>query len=211
MVKASVQITLFSVADGVDIQATYRYYLLQSSTLAKPSAPTSYPPPSKWSDSEPTYDGTSTNTLYFVDCVVFSDSTFSYSAVSKSTSYEAAKAAYNLANDANENVYILQDDVAKSKIGNLVKNGYGEYLDSTGFYGTTFTRGDCPDGCYGYFWKGRTEENIPFDKNSIYKYEYYCRLHNGRTGKAYFAIDAFDVDGRMIGYNNILDYNKGEI
>lgn len=110
--------------------------------------------------------------------------------------------------DAILNIDQYYYDTFQSKIGNLVKNGYGEYLDNTGFFGTTFTRGDCPEGCYGYFWRGHTEENIPFDKNSIYKYEYYCRLHEGRTGNAFFSIDAFDVDGKEIRYNNILDYNK---
>ena len=93
-VKASAHITLHSV---VDIQATYRYYLLQSSTLSKPSVPTTNPPTGSWDDSEPTYTAGSTNSLYFVDLTVFSNGTFKYSEVSLSTAYEAAKEAYNKA------------------------------------------------------------------------------------------------------------------
>lgn len=93
-VKASANITLTSV---VDIQATYRYYLLQSSTLAKPSKPTANPPGGNWDDVEPTYTSGSTNSLYYVDLTVFSNGTFSYSDVSLSTAYEAAKEAYNKA------------------------------------------------------------------------------------------------------------------
>lgn len=93
-VKARDEITLSSV---VDIKATYRYYLLQSSTLAKPAAPTVFPPPAAWDDSEPSYTEGSTNSLYVVDCTVFSDNTYKYSPVSLSTSYEAAKVAYNKA------------------------------------------------------------------------------------------------------------------
>lgn len=96
-VKAKGQITLSSV---VDVKATYRYYLLQSSTLAKPATPTTFPPPSAWDDSEPSYAEGSTNSLYVVDCTVFSDDTFAYSPVSLSSSYEAAKAAYNKAQNA---------------------------------------------------------------------------------------------------------------
>lgn len=97
MAKASAQITLTYV---IDVKATYRYYLLQSSTTAWPSKPTTYPPSSSWDDTEPSYTEGSTNSLYFVDCTVFNDNSFKYSEVSKSTSYEAAKAAYNKATAA---------------------------------------------------------------------------------------------------------------
>ena len=95
-VKAMGQITLTSV---VDVVATYRYYLLQSSTAAIPSKPTKFPPDA-WDDVEPGYAEGSTNSLYTVDCTLFSDDTFLYSAVSLSSSYEAAKAAYNKATNA---------------------------------------------------------------------------------------------------------------
>ena len=96
-VKAAGQITLTSV---VDVYATYRYYLLLSSTAAKPAKPSTFPPPSTWTDTEPGYTDGSTNNLYTVDCTLFSDDTFLYSAVSLSSSYEAAKAAYNRATNA---------------------------------------------------------------------------------------------------------------
>lgn len=80
--------------------ATCRYYLLQASTLSPPSKPTQNPPSGSWSETEPSYTSGSTNTLYFVDLTVFSDGTWSYSAVSKSSAYEAAKEAYNKAQAA---------------------------------------------------------------------------------------------------------------
>lgn len=95
-IKARAQITISKV---IDIYACYRYYKLQSSTLAKPSKPTTNPP-SGWSDTEPAYVSGSTNTLYFVDCNVYSDKSFGFSEVSKSSSYEAAKDAWNKANNA---------------------------------------------------------------------------------------------------------------
>lgn len=99
-IKARAQITISKV---IDIYACYRYYKLQSSTLAKPSKPTTNPP-SGWSDTEPAYVSGSTNTLYFVDCNVYSDKSFSFSEVSKSSSYEAAKDAWNKANNAIKDV-----------------------------------------------------------------------------------------------------------
>ena len=101
MKKASAQITLYHI---IDIKASYRYYLLQNSTLAKPSKPTSYPPASTWTNTEPSYTSGSTKSLFFVDCTVFSNDTFKYSEVSLSTSYEAAKESYNKAVAADNRV-----------------------------------------------------------------------------------------------------------
>lgn len=97
-VKASATITLSFM---VDVKAVYRYYKLQASTAAAPSKPTSNPP-SGWTDTEPSYISGSINTLYFVDLTVFTNDTWSYSAVSKSSSYEAAKEAYNKAQNAQD-------------------------------------------------------------------------------------------------------------
>lgn len=82
---------------GRGTQNVTRYYILQSSAAAAPSKPTTNPPPSGWDDTEPSYTSGSTNTLYFCDLTVFSDGTWAYSEVSKSSSYEAAKEAYNKA------------------------------------------------------------------------------------------------------------------
>lgn len=121
-VKASVQITISKV---IDIYACYRYYKLQSSTLAKPTKPTTNPP-SGWSDTEPAYVSGSTNTLYFVDCNVYSDKTFTFSEVSKSSSYEAAKDAWNKANNAQNTA-----DNANGKIDGLQVGGRNMLLGSS--------------------------------------------------------------------------------
>ena len=93
-IKASATISLSCV---VDVQSTTRYYLLQASTLSKPSKPTSNPPSGSWTDTEPSYTSGSTNSLYFTDLTTFSDGTWAYSSVSLSSAYEAAKEAYNKA------------------------------------------------------------------------------------------------------------------
>jgi hypothetical protein len=96
MVKAKAQITLFDV---IDIKAVYKYYLLQSATLSEPAKPTTYPPNGNWTTTEPAYTEGDTKKLYTVDCAVFGDDSFSYSEVSLSSSYEAAKIAYNKSKD----------------------------------------------------------------------------------------------------------------
>ena len=111
-VKASAIITLSHL---VDIVSTTRYYKLQSSTAAAPSKPTANPT-SGWSKTEPTYTAGSTNTLYFVDCTVFSNATFAFSDVSKSSSYEAAKEAYNKAQAAEKATETVKQELTDYKV-----------------------------------------------------------------------------------------------
>lgn len=120
-VKASASITLSFM---VDVYASYRYYKLQASTASAPNAPTVFPPStsSGWDDTEPSYTSGSTNTLYFVDCTVFTDDSFAYSKVSISSSYEAAKEAWNKANNAQKTA----DDAAKTA------TNYMEFTEGTG-------------------------------------------------------------------------------
>ena len=94
MIMARGQVTL---AVAVDVSSVTRWYLLQASTLTAPAKPTAKPPGGSWSATEPTYTEGSTNSLYTCDLTTFSDGTFAYSSVSLSSSYEAAKAAYNKA------------------------------------------------------------------------------------------------------------------
>lgn len=125
-IKASCTVTLSCYRDT---QSVTRYYKLQSSTASAPSKPTANPP-SGWTDSEPSYTSGSTNTLYFCDLTVFSDGTWSYSTVSKSSSYEAAKEAYNKAQNA-------QNSVDNLEIGgrNLVPSNF--LIESIANSGTT--------------------------------------------------------------------------
>ena len=97
-VKGSATVTLSQYRDT---ESVTRYYKLQSSSLAAPDKPANVKPnetPAGWSKSEPACD--ITKTLYTCDVTVFSNKTTHVSDVSKSTSYEAAKEAWNKANNA---------------------------------------------------------------------------------------------------------------
>lgn len=97
-VKAKTEITLYKITS---VDKVVRYYLLQSSTLTAPSKPADGAViGSNWSKTEPSYTSGSTSTLYFVDQTVLSNGALKYSEVSKSSSYEAAKEAWNKANNA---------------------------------------------------------------------------------------------------------------
>ena len=106
-VKASATITLSFM---VDVKGVYRYYKLQASTASAPTKPTTNPP-SDWTTTEPSYTSGSTNTLYFVDLTVLTNDTWSYSDVSKSSSYEAAKEAWNKAQNAQDTANNAQNQL----------------------------------------------------------------------------------------------------
>lgn len=133
MIKASATVTITCYRDTKSIT---RYYKLQTSTTSAPAKPTINPPPSGWSDSEPSYTSGSTNTLYFCDLSIFSDGTFSYSTVSKSSSYEAAKEAYNKAQNAQTTANSAKDftDKAKNNYGYQYKYDITINGDSNTYY-----------------------------------------------------------------------------
>ena len=122
---------------GVDVTATCRYYLLQASNLDAPDQPTLNPPGGSWSETEPSYTSGSTNTLYFVDLTIFSDGTWSYSAASKSSAYEAAKEAYNKAQQVTDtlNELTVVDDNGVTKVnGGRIDTGtlFAQDITATG-------------------------------------------------------------------------------
>ena len=117
--------------------ATCRYYLLQASNLDAPDQPTLNPPGGSWSETEPSYTSGSTNTLYFVDLTIFSDGTWSYSAASKSSAYEAAKEAYNKAQQVTDtlNELTVVDDNGVTKVnGGRIDTGtlFAQDITATG-------------------------------------------------------------------------------
>ena len=102
-VKASATITLTSYRDT---QSVTRYYKLQTAGSSAPSKPETKPPSSDWTDSEPACD--ISKELYFCDLTIFSNGEGEYSKVSKSTSYEAAKQAFNRAQAAKDSIDNLE-------------------------------------------------------------------------------------------------------
>ncbi|MDF2506267.1 MAG: Tail Collar domain protein [Microbacterium sp.] len=96
-VRASDRVTL-TVLPAPSYVRTF--YLLQASTLNPPAKPTTNPPAAPWTTTEPGYTAGATNTLYRVELVAYGSVAFEYGDVQKVSAYEAAKQAYNLANQA---------------------------------------------------------------------------------------------------------------
>ena len=67
-VKGSATVTLTSYRDT---QSVTRYYKLQTAGSSAPSKPTTKPPSSDWTDSEPDCD--ISKELYFCDLTIFSN------------------------------------------------------------------------------------------------------------------------------------------
>lgn len=102
-IKASDEITIYKINS---FSKMTRFYLLQSSTANPPVKPADGSViGSNWSKTEPSYSPGSTSTLYFVDQTVLSDGSTKYSEVSKSSSYEAARNAWEKANGALADAY----------------------------------------------------------------------------------------------------------
>lgn len=81
-----------SLASVTDIQGIYRFYHLGPD---RPEVPTSYPPSDTvWSRTEPEYTLGNTDNLYYVDCTLFVNLSFSYGLVQLSSDYEASKKVY---------------------------------------------------------------------------------------------------------------------
>ena len=212
-VKAKAEITLSRI---IDIESVTRYYLLQSSTASAPSKPTANPPGGNWKTTEPSYTSGSTNTLYFVDLTVMTNGTFSYSAVSKSSSYEAAKEAWNKANNAQNTADSKPDlddvkDYVSSRGENLVTNGTCLLRNNTNFSQFTYVGDDTyyAGGCFkdtsnSSSGTNRTnDEYIPVDTSMTYKLSYWIKSNNA-LAKYYDYIGCYDIDKKVIAAYNVM-------
>lgn len=205
-VKAKAEITLSRI---IDIESVTRYYLLQSSTASAPSKPTANPPGGNWKTTEPSYTSGSTNTLYFVDLTVMTNGTFSYSTVSKSSSYEAAKEAWNKANNAqstadgaNTKADNLSKNITSLAVSNLIANGYGTEKSNYNFGGWTFDGTEVYNGCPS-FKRASTNAQIYLGTNLIpidvtKSYEFSMNLKAVGSEKLYLGWDEWDIDRKYI-------------
>lgn len=142
-------LTQITIKKERSISSTTWYYLLQPSNASAPD-PTNYgnPPPtytdtgySGWSTTEPTYTVGDDRVLYIMVQTLYSDNTFSYATPTISSSYEAAKDAYNEALQAEADIedlqelglhhgYIWYNSTARPATGNIPVYPVGSYIAS---------------------------------------------------------------------------------
>ena len=167
-VKASATITLTSYRDT---QSVTRYYKLQTAGSSAPLKPDTKPPSSDWTDSEPACD--ISKELYFCDLTIFSNGDGEYSKVSKSSSYEAAKQAFNRAQAAKDsidnleiggrNVLLRTKDFSSEKW--YIKGISTPVLDDDGFYycGILHT------------WENYIHQSALLELNEVYTCSFYAK------------------------------------
>lgn len=78
-------------ATGVGVSSVTPYYRTTAAAAAAPAVPTTSTPPSPWATTEPTY--VADTALWRTDRVVYTNSTFAYTPVTRVSSYAAAVAA----------------------------------------------------------------------------------------------------------------------
>ena len=173
-VKGSATITLTQYRDT---QSVTRYYKLQPAGSSAPLKPETKPPSSDWTDSEPACD--ISKELYFCDLTIFSNGEWEYSKVSKSTSYEAAKQAYNRADNAQKSIDNLEvggrNYVVKQDSFSLTVNGITFDYDGDVYhvYGTN-TKTDT-----NYFVKIFVDTTDVFEPGAVYTISTTTPLPNG--------------------------------
>ena len=194
-VKGSATVTLTQYRD---IQSVTRYYKLRPAGSSAPLKPETKPPSSDWTDSEPDCD--ISKELYFCDLTIFSNGQWEYSKVSKSSSYEAAKEAYNRAQSAQDSVDEMPNYIA-SRGENLVTNGTCLLGNNYNFTQFTYDGSDTyyAGGCFKYIGAGSFEskEYIPVDVNSSYELTYYMKCDKP-SAFHYDMLRMYDVDKKEI-------------
>ncbi|WP_114589432.1 carbohydrate binding domain-containing protein [Microbacterium arborescens] len=129
-VRASDRITLTVLPAPTYVRT---YYLLQSSTLAAPAAPSTNPPSAPWTTAEPGYVEGETNTLYTVQLVAYGSAAFEFGEVQKSSAYEAAKQAYNLSLQARDAATTADGRLTVSAAAPVAADGTGKPVGAVWF------------------------------------------------------------------------------
>lgn len=190
-VKGTCSVTILT---NKEIQAVWRYYLLRGSTMSAPAIDdkTVRPPTTggtEWTAYEPAFSEGATNSLYFTDCMVFTDGSISYSEVSKSTSYEAAKEAYNKANNA------------QTSIDNLEIGGRNLFIDSqkmAGYLGSGATYGYlAPQNSINNEW---TSSDIECESGDNFVLQVWRTVPKSVTSQPYWrAYQCYANDNSLVG------------
>ena len=209
-VKASATITLTSYRDT---QSVTRYYKLQPAGSSAPLKPETKPPSSDWTDSEPACD--ISKELYFCDLTIFSNGEWEYSKVSKSTSYEAAKEAFNRAQAAKDSIDNLEiggrNLFIETDYENIETQGY---VDARGWFQPNSIKSYIVDDnsekaakIAGNSWDLAQYVNV--EAGETYTMSCLARLETERSGaKLRFQPDVLQIYYREFDKDLTTDYQK---
>jgi hypothetical protein len=94
-------------ATGVGITSVTPYFQQTAAAASAPALPTASPPPAPWTSTEPAY--AANTALWRTERILYTNSTFAYTAVSKVSSYAAAAVAQATADGKNQIIYSTSD------------------------------------------------------------------------------------------------------
>lgn len=167
---------------GVSVTAVTPFFKRELTTAPTPAKPT-VEAATGWTTTEPSYLASSS--LYRTDRVQYSNAAFAFTDVTKVSSYEAAREAWDKAQAAQDAAAKALVDALKyvqSRGTDLVANGTGLLGDNTNFTWATYTKADAPTGITGSFvdetGSNRTEfstEIIPIDPSKSYVMSLFVR------------------------------------
>jgi hypothetical protein len=181
-------------SNGISISSVTPYFAQVATGAAAPAKPVVNPPVAPWVSVEPAY--VPSTEMYRTERILYSNSTFEYTAVSKVSSYAAV---------TDLNGYIL------SRGTDLVTNGTG-YLKTNRNFSVYFDANlvDAPSGTSASFYAKSTnalatwiDELIPYDPTKIYKFGWKARQAvAGATNRMYGMLIPYDAYGNAIAPNN---------
>lgn len=213
-------------AQGVSITSVTPFFQLVVTGSAAPAQPSGTANPSGWVATEPNYQAQ--RELYRTERVLYSNSTATWSPVTKVASYTGLATLSNVI-DANKQVVdtlkdttlpALEDQLGRritavSQRGmNYITNGFGELGDTTNFaWGPwIYHSDDSPIGALGSFSVGSTyifaplDESIPVDASVPLLASLAVKQVNvGVTSRIYFAISPLDAYGKSIQPQNYME------
>lgn len=213
-VKAKEQVTVSWI---IDIESTTKYYLLQSSTATPPSKPTANPPGGNWKTAEPAYTSGSTNTLYTIEQTLWTNGKVTYSAVCKSSSYEAAKEAWNKAQNAQNTANSAHNKIDGLEIGgrNLalqtkdfktgsefwsIGSSFTKSVDAEGFTVLSSSR----KGATGLYWnRAIPHKYIPAEemyRGLTVSFDFMCDTVSELDHGVIIALQIYNKSGTRIGW-----------
>lgn len=194
-IKASASVTLSLERD---ISSVTRFYKIAPSTNT-PTKPSGTADPSGWSTVEPAYDGTSTNSLYITDRTIFTDNTASWSPVSKSSSYEASKQAYNEAYAASQSVTELNQNMNEAIAGLL--DDVDSSQETANGANQSYSELEKVIGAFSWISQHGTYSENPTEDTTVVPGKYYFQ----KIGNKYeYVVPADDANPSSFGYYELV-------
>ena len=197
-----------SLASVTDIQGIYRFYHLGPD---RPEVPTSYPPSDTvWSRTEPEYTLGNTDNLYYVDCTLFVNLSFSYGLVQLSSDYEASKKVYADALARIDNAVKITDSQISKEKDALRTEIWEKYYDKESLdsqFGEISTRLDQTKNAFNFEFTNFKTDLDASKKQNIASFNEIHKYIRFIDGNIYIGVEGNPI--QLIEKNDRLSFVQG--